>query len=289
MSGAEELRHKESDRLSAIISQLKKMGADIHKEEGGFSVTRAHPAKGARVKSFGDHRIAMSLAVAALCAEGDTVIEDWECVSISFPGLRYLEGPGEMSGHVITIDGPAGSGKSTVARRLASGCGLHLRRHRRHVPRADLAGLAPQAGPGRRGGTGPAGAGDGDHLRATTATTGSPTACLSTAGTSPTRSAPSGSPPTSARPPPSPGSGCELVKKQRDLAAGQDVVMEGRDIGTVVFPDAADKFFIIASVEETGPRAARTSAGTVTTSTRKPSGGTWSSGTSTTPAAPTRP
>ncbi len=40
------------------------------------------------MQSFGDHRIAMSLAMAALCAEGDTVIEDWECVSISFPGFE---------------------------------------------------------------------------------------------------------------------------------------------------------------------------------------------------------
>jgi 3-phosphoshikimate 1-carboxyvinyltransferase len=87
VSGAEELRHKESDRLTAIISQLKKMGADIEEEEGGFTVRGRTRLKGARVESCGDHRIAMSLAIAALCAEGDTVIEGWESVGISFPGF----------------------------------------------------------------------------------------------------------------------------------------------------------------------------------------------------------
>lgn len=96
VSGAEELKHKESDRLEAIISQLKLMGADITGEDGGFTVRGKTSLKGARVKSFGDHRIAMSLAVAGLCAEGDTVIEGWECVSISFPGFeKALKGLAE--------------------------------------------------------------------------------------------------------------------------------------------------------------------------------------------------
>jgi 3-phosphoshikimate 1-carboxyvinyltransferase len=87
VTGAEELRHKESDRLRAIISQLELMGADIREEEGGFSVRGPQRLKGARVSSFGDHRIAMSLAIAGLCAQGDTVIEGWDCVNISFPGF----------------------------------------------------------------------------------------------------------------------------------------------------------------------------------------------------------
>ncbi len=87
VSGAEELRHKESDRLRAIISQLELMGADAREEEGGFSVRGPTGLKGARVRSFGDHRIAMSLAVAALCARGETVIEGWDCVNISFPSF----------------------------------------------------------------------------------------------------------------------------------------------------------------------------------------------------------
>jgi 3-phosphoshikimate 1-carboxyvinyltransferase len=92
VSGAGELRHKESDRIGAIVGELRKMGAEIEEEPDGFRVKGRVKLKGARVSSHGDHRIAMSLAVAALCAEGQTVIEDWECVNISFPGFEDLLG-----------------------------------------------------------------------------------------------------------------------------------------------------------------------------------------------------
>ncbi len=85
--GAVELRVKESDRIKAIVSQLRKMGGSIQELEDGFIARGPVKLKGTKVSSFGDHRIAMSLAVAALCAEGETVIEGWECVDISFPGF----------------------------------------------------------------------------------------------------------------------------------------------------------------------------------------------------------
>jgi 3-phosphoshikimate 1-carboxyvinyltransferase len=70
------------------------MGADIAELEDGFLVRGPVGLKGAQVDSHGDHRIAMALAVAALGAEGETVISGWECVNISFPDfeqtLRYL-------------------------------------------------------------------------------------------------------------------------------------------------------------------------------------------------------
>ncbi len=87
VSGAEELRVKETDRITAICSQLRLMGAAIEEEEGGFAVTGPSRLTGREVDSFGDHRIAMALAVAALCASGETVISSWECVDISFPGF----------------------------------------------------------------------------------------------------------------------------------------------------------------------------------------------------------
>jgi len=85
--GAAELRHKESDRIRAVVEELRKMGADIAEESDGFTVRGKTRLRGARVYSHGDHRIAMSLAVAALCAEGETIIEGWECVDISYPGF----------------------------------------------------------------------------------------------------------------------------------------------------------------------------------------------------------
>ncbi len=85
--GAEELRFKESDRIKAIVGELRRMGADIEEAPDGFMVKGRKRLRGARVFSHGDHRIAMSLAVAALCADGETVIEDWECVNISYPSF----------------------------------------------------------------------------------------------------------------------------------------------------------------------------------------------------------
>jgi len=85
--GAGELRVKESDRIAAICGELKKMGADIEELPDGFMVHGPARLSGARVESHGDHRIAMALAVAALCAEGETTISGWECVDISFPGF----------------------------------------------------------------------------------------------------------------------------------------------------------------------------------------------------------
>lgn len=88
VSGARELRVKETDRIKATVNELKKMGADIEEKEDGFIVTGPSRLKGAVCESYNDHRIAMSLAVAALLAEGKTVIKNSECIDISFPGFE---------------------------------------------------------------------------------------------------------------------------------------------------------------------------------------------------------
>ncbi len=88
VSGARELRVKETDRIKAIVSELKKMGADIEEREDGFVVNGPTRLQGAVCENYNDHRIAMSLAVAALLAEGKTVIKNSECISISFPGFE---------------------------------------------------------------------------------------------------------------------------------------------------------------------------------------------------------
>ena len=87
VSGARELRVKETDRIKAIVSELKKMGADIKEKEDGFIVNGPTGLQGAVCESYNDHRIAMSLAVAALLAEGKTIIKNSECIDISFPGF----------------------------------------------------------------------------------------------------------------------------------------------------------------------------------------------------------
>ena len=83
---ARELRVKESDRISAVVENLRAMGAQVEEYEDGLRVEGPVRLRGARVRSFGDHRIAMAFAVAALTAEGETFIEGAEeCVAISFP------------------------------------------------------------------------------------------------------------------------------------------------------------------------------------------------------------
>jgi 3-phosphoshikimate 1-carboxyvinyltransferase len=89
ISGARELRVKESDRIAAMAAALSEMGADIVPTEDGWIINGPRHLEGARVKTLGDHRIAMAMAVAAALADGDTVIEDAECVDISYP--RFFE------------------------------------------------------------------------------------------------------------------------------------------------------------------------------------------------------
>ena len=85
VSGAAELRVKESDRIAALVGGLGRMGARVEERPDGFVLHGGHPLSGAVVDSHGDHRIAMALAVAALTAEGETRIEDAACVDVSFP------------------------------------------------------------------------------------------------------------------------------------------------------------------------------------------------------------
>lgn len=82
---AEELRHKESDRIDALAHELRLMGADIVPRPDGFVVTGPTRLRGARVNGRGDHRLAMSLIVAGLVAEGETVVEGCEVIHDSFP------------------------------------------------------------------------------------------------------------------------------------------------------------------------------------------------------------
>jgi 3-phosphoshikimate 1-carboxyvinyltransferase len=82
---AEELRVKESDRIAVMANQLNQMGAQITELPDGMEITGGNPLKGAEVDSYTDHRIAMSLAIAALNAVGTTTIHRAEAVAVSYP------------------------------------------------------------------------------------------------------------------------------------------------------------------------------------------------------------
>ncbi len=82
---AERLRLKESDRLVALYSELGKMGASITMDESSLTINGPSHLHGATIDSHNDHRIAMACSVAALRAEGETVIQNAECVRKSYP------------------------------------------------------------------------------------------------------------------------------------------------------------------------------------------------------------
>lgn len=87
VTGAGELRYKESDRINATVENLRILGANIEELEDGFIVKGPTRLRGARVASYGDHRIAMTMAIAGLLAKGKTCIEGSEAVSVSYPGF----------------------------------------------------------------------------------------------------------------------------------------------------------------------------------------------------------
>ncbi len=87
VSDAAELRVKEVDRISVLAGELQKMGVPIEERMDGFAVDGPLRPQGAEVNSHDDHRLAMSLAIAGLVAEGETLIHDVGCTRDSFPGF----------------------------------------------------------------------------------------------------------------------------------------------------------------------------------------------------------
>ncbi len=86
---AAELKVKESDRIATVTENLRAMGADITPTPDGFVINGGRPLHGASIHTHKDHRIAMSFAVAALNADGETVPDSEECVEISYPGFFH--------------------------------------------------------------------------------------------------------------------------------------------------------------------------------------------------------
>ncbi|MGB9071936.1 MAG: 3-phosphoshikimate 1-carboxyvinyltransferase [Terriglobales bacterium] len=82
---AKELRVKESDRIAAVAANLRKMGADVDERPDGLRIPGGQRLHGAELDSFGDHRIAMAFAVAALRAEGETTIHGADAAGVSYP------------------------------------------------------------------------------------------------------------------------------------------------------------------------------------------------------------
>lgn len=132
MHGLSELRVKESDRLNAIIENLTACGVDARAEGDTLFVTGGNPKGGVTITTRFDHRIAMSFLVMGMASREAITVDDATAIKTSFPNfVSLMNGMGakiiveqpaaDKPQHpiVISIDGPAASGKGTLARRLA--------------------------------------------------------------------------------------------------------------------------------------------------------------------------
>lgn len=115
IADAQELRVKETDRIAAITANLRAMGANVLEKEDGMEIYGGFPLKGAKLSSFGDHRIAMAFAIAGLFADGETVIQDIECVATSYPDFyktleRIMKEPRQRQTRVVSSLPPQATG-----------------------------------------------------------------------------------------------------------------------------------------------------------------------------------
>ena len=88
ITGAEELKVKESNRIAAMVTELKKLGIQAEELEDGMEIIGSGRIGGGLVESYGDHRIAMAMAVCGLFAQEPVRIQNSECIAVSFPGFE---------------------------------------------------------------------------------------------------------------------------------------------------------------------------------------------------------
>lgn len=93
VADASELKAKETDRIAAVSTELRRFGVEIDETSDGMVIHGGKELKGAECQSHGDHRIAMTCAIAGLAAHGETIIHDTGCIETSYPGFeREIEG-----------------------------------------------------------------------------------------------------------------------------------------------------------------------------------------------------
>jgi cytidylate kinase len=243
---------KESDRLQAVAQMVRALGAGAEVTGDDLvieGVGRPEALRRARTDCGGDHRMAMAAAVAALAA-GSGEVGGFAAVDTSYPGfladLRALGGSAD-AGRIVAIDGPAGSGKSTVSRAVAERLGVDRldtgAMYRavawavleRGVDASDPDAVAAVAATARIELDGNAVSIDGTDVTAAIRT---PEVNAAVSGVAA-----------------NPGVRRHLVERQRLWAADHGGgVVEGRDIGTVVFPDADLKIYLDATHEERARR-----------------------------------
>ena len=260
LTGARELRVKESDRIQVMADGLQALGVDAQPTEDGMLIQGQGGLDGGKVDSHGDHRIAMAFAVAGMRARGDITITDCANVATSFPQFEQLAQKAGMDIHlnreavvvpVITVDGPSGVGKGTIASQLAQELGWHLldsgALYRVLALAAEQHGIAFDNESALEvlaehldvqfSGDGSSGIRitlEGDEVTDDIRTETVAAAASRVAQYQGVRRA--------------------LLQRQRAFRQTPGLVADGRDMGTVVFADAEVKVFLTASAEERAQR-----------------------------------
>jgi 3-phosphoshikimate 1-carboxyvinyltransferase len=238
-------RVKETDRIAAMATELRKVGATV--EEGADYIRITPPAqiKHAAIDTYDDHRMAMCFSLAAFGGAG-VRINDPKCVAKTFPEYFSEFAKVTQAVPVIAIDGPSASGKGTVAQRVATALGMHyldsgalyrllgLAAQKRGIALEAEDQLAALAGQVDIRFEGEAiwldGAKVGDELR------------TEEAGSAASRIAAL------------PKLRAALLDKQRAFRRPPGLVADGRDMASVVFPDSVLKIFLTASAEARAER-----------------------------------
>ena len=238
-------RVKETDRIAAMATELRKVGAAVEEGADYLCITPPAQIKHAAIDTYDDHRMAMCFSLAAFGAEGIR-INDPGCVAKTIPDYfaRFREVVQAIP--VIAIDGPSASGKGTVAQRVAHVLGFHfldsgalyrllgLAAQRHGAVLDDEAALVNLAGRMDIRFEGADiwldGAKVGDELR----TEAAGAAASGVAALPLVRAA--------------------LLEKQHAFRRAPGLVADGRDMGSVVFPDAKLKIFLTASAEARAER-----------------------------------
>ncbi len=252
---ASELAVKESNRIGSVQQELAQLGIGVEARSDGLTIRGGTAHAGSLLKSHGDHRVAMAAAVAAHALDGAATVRGWQAVGVSYPGfaddLRAARGGFVSGSKVVAIDGPAGAGKSTVARAVADRLGVTVLDTGAMYRAVTLA--CRNAGIDLHDGDACAKVG----AAATIVLGDDGTVTLDGADVTKAIRSPevtrdvsivSAHPPVRAI----------MVAHQRAWAAEHPTaVVEGRDIGTVVFPDAAVKVYLVASDDERARRRLR--------------------------------
>jgi 3-phosphoshikimate 1-carboxyvinyltransferase len=260
ISDATDLRNKESDRIEAMSAVLKALGIVHEVRPDGIAIDGVprdkRSASEAKVTAELDHRIALSAAVAGLIGPAPVSIAGFEAAGVSYGAflseVKALTGQDRARGKAITvaIDGPAGAGKSTVSKRLAERLGYTLVDTGAIYRSVALMTLRAGANPEAAEAVEPIARGVDVTFESTPG--GQRVICngedVSEAIRTPevSRLASIVSTHRAVR--------AALLDIQRKLAGVGGAVLEGRDIGTVVFPEADAKFFLDAAPEERARR-----------------------------------